>query len=43
MTGNTETSGGTVTYSVNTNFNTSGKDYAVKVDSGTGGLYVNVP
>ena len=34
---------GTTTYSVNTSYTTSGKNYAVKVDATSGGLYVNVP
>lgn len=34
---------GTATLAVNTSYTTSGKNYAVKVDSTSGGLYVNVP
>ena len=34
---------GKVTLDINTNFTTSGKNYAVKIDDNTGGLYVNVP
>lgn len=32
-----------ITFGVNTNYTTSGKNYKVKADSSTGGLYVNVP
>lgn len=34
---------GTATFNVNTGFTTSGKNYAVQVDSTSGGLYVAVP
>lgn len=32
-----------ITFGVNTNYTTSGKNYKVEADSSTGGLYVNVP
>lgn len=32
-----------ITFSANTNYTTSGKNYKVEADSSTGGLYVNVP
>lgn len=32
-----------ITFSANTNYTTSGKNYKVEADSTTGGLYVNVP